>query len=113
MPRRANKLLLITYLMCPILFGKDVPTIEKKTKGMKYHNSIVDIYSDKKSGEIFIEIEKFNKEFLYIRSLSAGVGSNDIGLDRAQLGGSHSVEFKRFGPKILMIEKNYTYRYNI
>lgn len=110
MPRRANKLLLITYLMCPILFGKDVPTIEKKTKGMKYHNSIVDIYSDNKSGEIFIEIEKFNKEFLYIRSLSAGVGSNDIGLDRAQLGGSHSVEFKRFGPKILMIEKNYTYR---
>ena len=110
MPETANKLLLITYLIYPILFGKDFPTIEEKTKEMKYHNSFLDIYSDSKTGEIFLEIEKFNKEFLYIRSLSAGIGSNDIGLDRAQLGGSHSVEFRRFGPKILMIEKNYTYR---
>jgi len=110
MPVRANRLILIIYIFIPILFGEDFPTIEQKTNGMKYHNGFVDIYYDNKSGEIFIEIEKFNKEFLYIRSLSTGVGSNDIGLDRAQLGGSHAIEFRRFGPKILMIEKNYTYR---
>ena len=44
MPETATKLLLITYLIYPILFGKDFPTIEEKTKEMKYHNSFLDIW---------------------------------------------------------------------
>ena len=67
MPVRANRLILIIYIFIPILFGEDFPTIEQKTNGMKYYNGFVDIYYDNKSGEIFIEIEKFNKEFLLRR----------------------------------------------
>lgn len=101
---------LIIFLISSSILGEELPTIEQKTKGMKHHKSLIDIYSDGTSGEIFMVIDKFSKEFLYIRSLSAGIGSNDIGLDRAQLGGSHAVQFRRFGPKVLMIEQNYRYR---
>src|SRR5699024_7902578 len=49
-------------------------------------------------------------EFLYVNSLTAGVGSNDIGLDRNQLGDNRVVYFDRRGSKILMIQPNYSYR---
>ncbi|MBH31310.1 MAG: peptidase [Candidatus Marinimicrobia bacterium] len=77
---------------------------------MKQNKSFISFYSDSKSGELFLEIDNFESELLYVRSLSAGVGSNDIGLDRAQLGGSHVFVFQRFGAKVLMIEQNYGYR---
>src|SRR5690606_32267667 len=44
--------------------------------------------------------------------LSAGLGSNDIGLDRAQLGGRAIVSFQRVGPRVLMVQPNYDYRAN-
>ncbi|MEK6566087.1 MAG: zinc-dependent metalloprotease, partial [Bacteroidota bacterium] len=49
-------------------------------------------------------------EFLYVNSLPAGVGSNDIGLDRGQLGQDRVVKFLRTGPRILLIQPNYSYR---
>lgn len=97
-------------LFASTLAGADFPSIEKKTEGMKHHKSFVNFYTDTKSGELFLEIDDIESELLYVSSLSAGVGSNDIGLDRAQLGGSHVFVFQRFGPKVLMIEQNYGYR---
>jgi uncharacterized protein DUF4953/uncharacterized protein DUF5117 len=64
-----------------------------------------------KNGKIMLDVSnKVNKEFLYVNSLSSGIGSNDIGLDRNQLGGSRVVKFIRSGPKILLIQPNYRYR---
>ena len=68
------------------------------------------IYWDERAGRMWLEIDKFDTEFLYIDSMPAGMGSNDLGLDRGQLGGSRIVKFIRSGPKILMIEPNYRYR---
>ncbi len=60
--------------------------------------------------QIHLEITKLEHEFLYINSLSKGIGSNDIGLDRGQLGNERIVYFKRAGNKILMVQPNYKYR---
>ncbi len=68
------------------------------------------LYWDERGGRIWLEIDKFDTEFLYLNSLPAGIGSNDIGLDRGQLGGSRIVKFQRSGPKILLIEPNYRFR---
>ncbi|MDX1409131.1 MAG: hypothetical protein R3330_13380, partial [Saprospiraceae bacterium] len=63
------------------------------------------------TGKIWLAIDgKLDMEFLYVNSLSAGVGSNDLGLDRNQLGGDHVVKFVRSGPKILLVQLNYDYR---
>ena len=84
--------------------------ISGKTAGMKSFEGFFDFYYDEKSDKIFLVIDKFNEEFIYVNSLAAGVGSNDIGLDRNQLGNTRIVKFERRGPKILMIEPNYSYR---
>ena len=67
---------------------------------------------DEDSGKITLEIpaERIGEEFLYVGSLSAGIGSNDIGLDRGQLGQERVVRFEKIGPKILMVQPNLDYR---
>ncbi len=60
--------------------------------------------------KIYLEVSNINQEFLYINSLAAGVGSNDIGLDRGQLGKTAVVKFIKAGNKLLLIEPNQKYR---
>ena len=68
-------------------------------------------YNDE-DGKLTLEIDEnfLGQEFLYVNSLSAGVGSNDIGLDRGQLGGDHIVKFLKAGKKLLLIQPNQDYR---
>ena len=52
------------------------------------------------NGRIILKLNKakdLEKEFLYVSSLSQGIGSNDIGLDRGQLGEERLVYFKKMG----------------
>lgn len=85
-------------------------TIAEHTSGMQKFDGYFTFYWNEKDGKLWLEIDKWDTEFLYVNSLPAGIGSNDIGLDRAQLGGSRIVKFQRVGPKVLMIEPNYDYR---
>lgn len=84
--------------------------IAAKVAGMKKFEGYFPFYLDEKSHNIYLEIDKLDAEFLYINSLPAGIGSNDIGLDRGQLGGTRIVKFVKYGPKVLMIQPNYDYR---
>jgi hypothetical protein len=69
-----------------------------------------DLYWDKQQGRLIVKIDSFDTPFLYVSSMARGVGSNDIGLDRGQLGGEKVVRFQRSGPKILLVEDNLDYR---
>lgn len=84
--------------------------IAEKTAGFEKLPGFMPLYWDAKGGKIWMEIERWDVELLYVHSLSAGIGSNDIGLDRGQLGDTKVVKFQRSGPKILLIEPNYSYR---
>ncbi|MBY0481130.1 MAG: zinc-dependent metalloprotease [Chitinophagaceae bacterium] len=65
---------------------------------------------DANTGKIWLQIDKLDKEFLYINSLPAGLGSNDIGLDRGQIGNTRIVYFNRVGKKVFLVQPNYEYR---
>ncbi len=84
--------------------------IQAKTAGMKKYDGYFVYYYDEKQDKIHLVIDKFDTDFLYVNSLTAGIGSNDIGLDRGQLGGERIVKFDRRGPKVLLIQPNYKYR---
>ncbi len=86
------------------------PTIAERVAPMEKFPGYFPFYWDAKAGKIWLEIDKWNSEFLYVESLPAGLGSNDIGLDRGQLGQSHIVRFERTGPKVLLIASNYAFR---
>ena len=64
------------------------------------------------TGQVLLEVpeERINDKFLYVNSLSAGIGSNDIGLDRGQLGSNRVVSFYKSGNKLLLVENNLEYR---
>ncbi len=85
-------------------------TIDAKVAGMKKYSGYFEFYYDEKQDKVLLIIDKFNTEFLYVESLTAGIGSNDIGLDRNQLGRERVVKFDRRGPKVLLTELNYSYR---
>ena len=88
------------------------PSITEKVDGAQKFPGYFNLYWDAKQGKLWLEIDakKWNMEFLYQTGLPAGVGSNDIGLDRGQLGKTAIVRFERSGPKILLIEENLAYR---
>jgi len=92
--------------------AKALPTIAEKVAGMQKSPGYFPFYWDSKAGKVWLEIDKWNAEFLYVESLPAGIGSNDIGLDRGQLGQSYIVRFERAGPRVLLIASNYAYRAN-
>lgn len=67
---------------------------------------------EEKTDKIFLEVEKLNEDFLYVYSLASGIGSNDIGLDRGQIGDGVVVQFQKMGNKLLLIQPNLQYRAN-
>ncbi len=102
-------LLLIVFLNFSIN-AQTTSKINEKTKNMKAFNGYFNFWWDNANGKVWLQIDKFDKEFLYVNSLPAGLGSNDIGLDRGQLGGTRIVSFSKVGKKVLMIQPNYDYR---
>jgi len=66
-------------------------------------------YSEKED-KIYLEVEDLDSEFLYVHSLTTGIGSNDVGLDRGQLGNEAVVKFIKSGNKLLLIHPNLKYR---
>ena len=76
-------------------------SIKSKVKGFKQFSGFLNFYWDNHTGKIWLEIDKWETEFLYVSFLAHGVGSNDIGLDRGQIGNTKVVKFERHGPKIL------------
>ncbi len=86
------------------------PTIEEKTAGFQKLDGFFPLYWDETSGALFMEVARFDTDVLYATGLEAGVGSNDIGLDRGQGGGAQVVRFERVGPKVFLVEPNLRFR---
>jgi len=105
--------LLLTTLLTTSASAQEKPSDKSftvRTTGLQKMDGFIPLYWDNSSGKLLMEITRFNTEFLYQVSLPTGVGSNPIGLDRGQLGGTHVVFFERIGPKVLLIQPNYRYR---
>jgi hypothetical protein len=109
-----KKALLILFFITFSINGFSQFFIEKTgnklQKGITKYEGYFTFYYDDNLDKIFLQIDDLNTEFLYIRSLSEGIGSNDIGLDRGQLGGGAVVYFKKIGNKIMLIQPNQDYR---
>jgi hypothetical protein len=102
---------LLLFLCLPFTsLAQNLPSISDKTKGMSSYPGFFNFYRDDKAGKIYMEIDTTGNEILYQASLPAGLGSNDLGLDRGLLGTTAIVKFVRVGNKVLMIQPNYDFR---
>jgi hypothetical protein len=86
------------------------PTVQAKTEGLRKIDGFAPLYWDARSGKLYWEVSHFGREFLYQEALASGLGSNPVGLDRGQLGASHVVVFRRYGPKVLLVAPNDRFR---
>jgi hypothetical protein len=103
---------LISIFRSPIAQAdeKPLPSIGEKTVNMQKFPGFFTYYWDAREGKIWLQIDKWNTEFLYVESLPYGVGSNDIGLDRGQPGEVQVVHFQRSGPRVLLVAENEHFR---
>ncbi len=103
----------ITVFLFGILFTTNLwaqtPSIAEKTDGLTKTEGFFDYFYDDNEATLWLEVDKLNFEFLYANYLAAGVGSNDIGLDRSQQGGQRVVYFEKRGPKLFLIQPNLNY----
>jgi hypothetical protein len=90
--------------------ARPLPAIAERTEGYRKLDGFFPLHWDDSAGTLYLEIPRMGQDVLYVEGLSAGLGSNDIGLDRAQLGAERLVSFQRVGTKILMVQPNLDYR---
>ncbi len=98
--------------LASIAFAQTPPrkAISSVTEKLQKIDGFIPLYIDADGGKVYMEITRWNQEFLYLVSLPTGVGSNPIGLDRGQLGTTKAVAFERAGNKVLLMQPNYDFR---
>jgi hypothetical protein len=100
---------IIFLLLTIVTTALHAQTFEDLSKMQKYEGYF-NFYYNSEADQICLIVEDLEQEFLYVHSLSSGVGSNDLGLDRGQLGGQEVVYFRKAGNKLLLIQPNLKYR---
>ncbi|MFK8017533.1 MAG: zinc-dependent metalloprotease [Gammaproteobacteria bacterium] len=109
-----NSLIVVaTLALCSSFFAvpsgaADVPENDAGASVTTY--GFIDFMWRENEGKLWLAIDEFDQPMIYQSSLARGVGSNDIGLDRGQLGSTAMVSFVRVGPKVLLMEHNVRYR---
>ncbi len=95
-----------------LLFAAEQASAQQSLDVSAYQSmdGFIDTWWDEETGRLLVRVEEFDTPFIYQTSLPRGVGSNDLGLDRGQLGATKIVRFVRSGPKVLLIEDNLQYQ---
>ena len=104
--KNTTTLIALCYFICTSLGAQ---TFEK-TKDFQKFKGYFDFYYDDSTDKIYLQVDDLEKDFLYVYSLSSGIGSNDIGLDRGQLGNEQVVFFRKAGKKLLLVQPNLEFR---
>ena len=64
-----KKLILLTFLLFSFQnFAQKLPSISEKTANLKKYEGFMNFYWDEDAGKIWLEVAKFNQEFLYVSS---------------------------------------------
>ena len=107
------KTLIRTFLLVVTLFpalALHASTLADKIRDLPAKPGLFDLYWLAEDDQLLLAIDGFEQPFIYLTSLPQGIGSNDIGLDRGQLGESRLVQFERFGRRVLLRQLNTAYR---
>ena len=113
-----KKIPLLSYIfftvLCSIITQAHaaIKSIDEFTTQMNHFPGYYSFFYDTQNGKVYLKVDKFEQQFLLQQSLPYGIGSNDIGLDRGQLGNTHLVQFERFGDKVMLRAVNTYYRAN-
>src|SRR5689334_11855630 len=109
-----SKLLLVMLIGSKLSFAQNAPqgggaarppaapatSIAGATQGMKKYEGYFNFYFDEKNMRIYLEIDKLDKEFLYVNGSPAGTSRNSNG-------GFRIAKFTKVANKVMMVVPNY------
>jgi hypothetical protein len=113
----AGRAALAAALLCtatPAL-AKPAPAAVEATAGLTRQDGLLPVYVDKAKGRILLSLPAADADgvsgrFLYLTALRAGMGSAPVGLDRAAIGDTQILVFRRIGKKVLAEYENPRFR---
>jgi hypothetical protein len=108
--RCSRTMIVVSLILCAPVYADVMPSIEAKTSAMQHLPGFLPLHWEATTGRLYMEIPRLDVDMLYIDSLPYGTGSNDLGLDRGQVGRARLVRFERFGPRILLVQPNEGFR---
>lgn len=106
---------MVLFFCCAFSVQAQVPaenSYAEFIKDKQFHQGYFSFYLDDKTGKVFLELDSFDQAFLFQSGLPHGIGSNDIGLDRGQLGDTRLVRFEKVGEKVFLRQLNTYFRAN-
>lgn len=123
-PRTLQTGLATLALVCVTAFGAPLTSANSSAKARATENSayadivaasehqpgFMSLYWHESQGKLYAQVTDFDQPLIYYPSLSQGLGSNDLGLDRGRLGETQLVQFERVGPRVLLVALNTRYR---
>jgi Met-zincin/Domain of unknown function (DUF5117) len=108
-PTQGTLLFAVSLLLASAL-AQAQTTFENRVTNLQKMDGFFPLYWEAKTGKLLLEIPSFGKDFLFLDQLPYGIGSNDLFLDRGQLGNERVVHFMRSGNKVLLVEPNLAFR---
>lgn len=110
--RSLLRLAIMSLAYCSAIssFSANAITLKELIPDSQVQDGFVDLVYNAESGKIYLKIDNVNQDFIYQTSLPNGLGSNDIGLDRGQLGNTSLVAFERAGNKLFLKQKPTAFR---
>jgi len=105
-----SAILLLALVFCSSIQAQDAKSYSEFVARKELHDGYFPILFDDATGKVFLVIPAGREEFIFQGSLPRGLGSNDVGLDRGQLGETRLVKFERVGDKVLLRQLNTNYR---
>lgn len=107
-------LTLVAALVLPLAWAQSGDWAEE-TGALTHKDGFVDLYLDAEGGRILVALPAPDEEGVALRAiqatgLTAGLGSNPIGLDRGLANGGEIVAFRKVGDKMVAEIENWTYR---
>lgn len=73
-------------------------------------DGFVPFYWDAARGRVLLEITRLGQDLLYYTTVSKGIGSVELGLDRGLGTTSAVIRFERVGPRVQVVQQNLRFR---
>ncbi|HEY0588230.1 MAG TPA: zinc-dependent metalloprotease [Pseudoduganella sp.] len=99
-------LLLWTALLAPATAAEAPKTFAEQTRSLAAQPGFIEVWRDAAKGKVLLSVRDLDQPFLLVSSLPYALGSNDVGLDRAQPGSPELVRFQKFGDRLFLVQEN-------
>ena len=111
------RVLLFVFLASLLIACGDKTTKSDPLAGLDHRAGFIDLYVDKNENKVFAKLPEANEDGVSLRlihtaRLTAGLGSNPVGLDRGWGDGGKIIVFRKMGKKIIIEAENLQYRAN-